>query len=179
MYRYNPTLGFIYLGIGFVILFIMFLAFKGVLRKCEDQSWMEDKLEEMNIPGKFIIGNSPVRDVLVYSSEECVYVVNKINKSVKQVRKEDILDIDLDIYVTERNVKRLVALTSTFDKRGTISSIIFRITTKEKTYEFDCYYNGNDGMGKYVHNVYDIVNDLKRYKLVLESEIKQLNNTNI
>lgn len=172
-------MGFVWLGVSAVAFFVLYLMYKGTQAQKQDQTWMEDKIKQMNIPNSFIIGNSLVKEVLVYSSNNYIYIFNKINKLVKQINKEDILGVELDIYTTEKNVKRLIALTSTFDKHTRVSSVVFRLITRDSTHEFDCYYEGKNAMGEYISNVYDMINDLKRYKLLLDEDIKQFNNANI
>lgn len=146
-------------------------------------NWYKDMLLKENIKDDIdeaiVLGFSNNNDFLIYTNRDYVYVVNIFKRVFEKVDKKDILNIDVQIYHSEKNVKRLVALTSTFDKSIIVSDITFKFMTRSKVYNVPCMISGRDNNGNVYRNRNTAVDDVRRIKLLIEDDILKLNNANI
>lgn len=149
----------------------------------DDINWFKNTMNKEGIDnnqeGVLVLGHSMVNDFVVYTNMDYIYCVNQFKKQFKKIYKKDILNMDVEVYKYEKNVKRLVALTSTFDKNVIIGDVVFKMVTRDATYNITCMKNGKDGYNRSFTNRTTPVDDASRIKLMIEDDIKNLKETNI
>ena len=165
--------------------YFMFLVNRDKVRK-ESKDWFEEKLKSLELEkdsSSFMLNNSTnnltARNFLIYTSSDVIYVVNKIYQSIVAINKADILSVELDVYSTEKNVRRLVALTSTYDKRVNLTGIELRITTTKVTHIIQCMVDGKDSNTIPVFDKRGLLDEVNRCKLIIERDIENLNKSKI
>lgn len=148
-----------------------------------DVQWFSDVMKQDNIDdekdGALVLGQSTINDFLLYTNREYVYFVNLRNRKLQKVYKKDVLNVEVEVYRYEKNVKRLVALTSTFDKNVIIGDVVLKITTRETTCNVFCMINGKDGANRVFTNRMIAVDDANRVKLMIEDDVKKIKEMNI
>ena len=169
----------IYFGIAILCVFWGLASNKKRKDINDGNEWFENILSAYKLKSDIstcIIGASDYNNFLIYSEGEFVYICNKINKFFKKISKEDILKVDVDVCSLEKNTKRLVALTSTFDIITLINSVFLKLVSLYETYNIAIMVNGMDGMGKTLINKNAALDDANRIKLILERDINNLIN---
>lgn len=133
------------------------------------KKWQVVKLTELglcndgksyNNSGLFLVNGS--YSFMIYTNDKKLYFFDT-TKLFTEIKLEDILDIKIDTITNTQNVKKLVALTSTYNSNS-VAYANFTIITKSINYT--AIYTVND------------VNDLNRCKLILQEDISKLNSTN-
>lgn len=183
--RLSPDLALsdiIFVFVFFAILGLM--AYLLFLKDKEEKnriSWFQEKIKELdidNINGAKVFFESNFYCFLIYTKSDFIYIVDKGSRRIEKVLKKDILDVDVDVYTSEKNTKRLIALTSTYDKSIRLDSIILKITTENGTYKIPCLLNGKDGNKVMALNKNSLIEEVNRIKLILEKDINKLNTKN-
>ncbi|MGL4802040.1 MAG: hypothetical protein ACRC18_07215 [Cetobacterium sp.] len=178
-----------------VILFILFIlcmvVFFSLLIQRDKvrhsgEDWFNNTLKSLELnkyENTFILNNSinnlTAENLLIYTSSDYIYVVNKIRQTVKKVSKSDILNVDLNIYTTQKNVKRLIALTSTYDNKVNVTGLELKITTRTETHVFLMIADGKNVDKVTMFDKPKLIDDANRCKLILEDDIKKLNSLKI
>jgi hypothetical protein len=107
--------------------------------------------------------------------EDYIYIVNKQECSMEQIKKVDILKIDTEVYTVEKNVKKLIALTETYSRNSFISSLALKIYTKYDTYNIWYILDGKIISPAYhSFNTSKIIDTINRHKLILEKDLENL-----
>ncbi|MGL4453545.1 MAG: hypothetical protein ACRDDY_19620 [Clostridium sp.] len=180
--------GFILTMVVLTIIAIMcfskgFSNIKDVNRINQDSGWYVGMLNKIDNEEEknscLTLGQSPINDYLVYTNSEHVYFVNQRNREFNKINKRDILNMEVEVYKYERNVKKLVALTSTFNKNVVIGDVVLKITTRQKVCNVYCMINGMDGFNRLFTNRMSPVDDANRIKLMIEDDVKNLKETNM
>lgn len=147
----------------------------------ENNEWLKRMIKENEIDENsqeiFTFAPSEFYDFMFYTNQDYIWIVNKYTKMFDKVMKKDILDVEVNVYSIEKNVKKLIALTSTYNKSTIVSDIDFKIVTKNKTYNIPCMRQGKDSFGR-ILNKQIALDDVNRYKLILEKDIKKINSLN-
>lgn len=180
----SSVLFFIVLFLGLGVFFYYLIQRDRVRFASED--WYKHTLKSLELDkyeNSFILNNSNnnlvAENILIYTSDEFVYIINKINRMVKKVNKCDILKVDLNIYSTEKNVKRLIALTSTYDKSVNVTGLELKLITRNETNVILMMANGRNVDNITLFNKAQLIDDANRCKLMIENDIEKLNNLNI
>ena len=111
----------------------------------------------------------------IYTNKEYIYLINKSVKSVNKIYKSKILKADVEVYSIEKNVKKLVALTSTYTKKTRIASVTIKIITNAITYNIPCIVNGKLANDQIIMDVVPIMDTINRCKLLLDRDTQELN----
>ena len=180
----SGVLFFIFLFLGIGIFFMVLIKRDRIRYSGED--WFKNTLQSLNLDkyeNTFILNNSTnnltAENLLVYTSDQFIYIINKFNKSVKKINKADILKIDLDIYTTQKNVKKLIALTATYDKKVNVTGLELKIITRNETNKLLMIANGKNVDNITIFDKAKLIDDANRCKLILEDDIEKLNSLKI
>lgn len=137
------------------------------------------KLNLLSIPdSKFeLYGNIGSNHAMLSTNNE-LYILNNECTGYDKINYLDILDVKMDLHVTERNTRRIIAFTSTYDRKSQINKIELKIITGYKTYTI--YYTpcANTPKGYYHGTLGDKINDTERFKLIIENEINKIKTNN-
>lgn len=156
---------------------IMYLFFRKTYRDIKNQrskndfdEWQKDKFSSIRLYDKSksewtmensISTVSGSHSFIAYTTENKLYYIDG-DKIFDEIEIKNILDIKVDVVVNTRNVKRLIALTSTYDAKSTSYAHLTIITKKRN----------------YIVNYLSDVNEVNRLKSIVERDIKELNSTN-
>lgn len=180
-------------GINMLVAIICF-AIAGIIFICtlqrdifraNSEKWYKGTIERLNLDNEDISvlnysnNNLTYRNMLIYTKDDFIYILNKGSRLEKKILKKDILDISLEIYSMEKNVKRLIALTSTFDKTTNIVGVEMKIITTEDTYTIPLVVNNRNADNIQFFNKKELIDNANRYKLLIERDIENIKNENI
>lgn len=173
--------------VGLIVVFIsviwIMINNKNKNLNTEGNEWIKERIKNEGLDDDkdnvLVLCNSNTKDFLIYTNRDYVYVVNKALKKFDKIYKKDILDIDVEVYRSEKNAKRLVALTSTFDKSVVVTDVLFKVTSRGSVYVVSCMANGRNGDNQIYQNRNSVIDEVKRVKFILEDDIKRMKETNI
>lgn len=94
----------------------------------------------------------------------------KNNGTIEKIKPENIFSIKIVLHVNERNTRRIIAFTSTYDKKVNIQAIDFKIATFDETYLIRYNIGENTPFGLPNENKLD---ETERFKAVLEKIINE------
>lgn len=99
---------------------------------------------------------------------------------INEINLNEILEIDINGIIKEKMTKRLIALTSTYDKSTKLDGAELKIITESESIsldytEKDAIFNRDFQMFRTKSNKIFNFDEVKRFKLLLEKDIKELN----
>lgn len=111
---------------------------------------------------KFSLKSSSNNNEVVYTTGKRLFYLEYPN-SVEEIRLEDVLQIDVEVLVTERNRQKIVALTTTFNNIQSINAVILKIITDSNIYQIGLDRNR------------EAIDKANQFKLTVERDLKTLN----
>lgn len=99
---------------------------------------------------------------LVYTNDQRLFYL-EVNKSINQINIANILRIDINCECIEKNVKRIIALTTTFDNIKSIVSCNIKIITD------------NEILNVEIDTDRDTIDKANQFKLLIDRELELLN----
>lgn len=141
--------------------------------KAENIQWKSQAFGDNNIRDEDIksafrstfIGT--ISNELLYTDDRRLFYFengysNTNNNKSEEIKLEDILNIDLECTISEKNRKRIVALTTTYDNIKSITDVKIKIITEEKIYTIN------------LDKTKESIEKATQFKLTLERELKAL-----
>lgn len=119
---------------------------------------------------------------LAYTNNDKLYLVSKSKNMLKELDFNDVLDVNVEYNIKEKNKMKLISIVPTFNKHTTLESCTLKLILDDGTHEF--YYKpGIPSDGGLQQNCItqqrdDVIESMERMKLLIEREIKNLNKTN-
>lgn len=167
------------LGIVFLLVVPLIIYLKNSVNKSINMTeWYKDQVRKLNLNNnKFKIYGDETQDYFIYK-DNFVFVLNNKLKTVRKIKLENILSVSVEVSTTEKNTKRVVALTTTYDKNIKVEGINFKIITTSNT--FNVYYTPNSFPPNdfKILNINEMLDESNRCKLILEKDIEKLNSLN-
>lgn len=167
------------LGIVFLLVVPLIIYLKNSVNKSINMTeWYKDQVRKLNLNNnKFKIYGDETQDYFIYK-DNFVFVLNNKLKTVRKIKLENILSVSVEVSTTEKNTKRVVALTTTYDKNIKVEGVNFKIITTSNT--FNVYYTPNSFPPNdfKILNINEMLDESNRCKLILEKDIEKLNSLN-
>lgn len=152
----------------FGAIYVIYLIQKGVEDK--NKKSRQSKIKKLNIPkGKMSIYGTIGSNHLVLSNNDELYLINKNEQFYDKVKTSQVLDMKINIHVNERNVRRIISWTPTFDRKTKIEKIEFKITTERKTYTIYYTLGTITPKGRYNGSMEEMIDYMNRCKLLIEN----------
>ena len=153
---------------GILCLIIAFFMGKRTINKIDDfTKWLNGIMKS-----KYGLSRSDIKiefeenlkKVLIYTKNNELFFGDYDKKSFKRIDIRRILKIEMDQDFSIKNVRRPVALTSTYDTKLTLHSTALKIITDYKTFEIQ------------IDATSEMLDKYERFKLTIENQIEFLNN---
>lgn len=146
-----------------IILFVISVMMCSSIAKKEDVDWLDVSFSENGIIDeniKFRLSNSLRKIQLIYTQDKRLFYVNIDTKTIEELIISDILNIDIECAFMEKNQRRVVALTTTYDNIKSLTEVTFKVITENKIY------NINLGVSK------EVIDRANQVKLILNKEMQ-------
>lgn len=129
----------------------------------------QSNLKKLNIPkGKMSIYGTIGGNHLVLMQDDSLYLINKNEQFYDKIKPSQVLDMKIDVHVQEKNVRRIISWTPTFDKKTKIDKVEFKIITDRKTYNIYYIPGTITPRGRYNGSVDEMIDYMNRCKLIIE-----------
>lgn len=108
----------------------------------KDKSWMKKVYEDNNIDDfkmEFILKSALAQypdKQLLYTKDKRLFCL-EMHKRAKQIELSSILKVDVECITMERNRKRIVALTTTYDNVKSVVGLNIKIITGREVYNIE------------------------------------------
>ncbi|MGL5764739.1 MAG: hypothetical protein ACRCX8_03765 [Sarcina sp.] len=169
--------------IFFIISVMMIVISIGMLKSRQNcKMWIEEQFKKYDISSnstKFILHGVDGYNLMTYTNENILYVFNGGIRAMEVIKLSDILSVETEIFSSEKNVKKLISLTSTYDKRVKIAEARFKITTHKDVYIVQYIPGRNILDTQLLKNIENKINQINRCKLILEYDIKKIKEKNL
>lgn len=164
------------LGIVSLLVVPLIIYLKYSSKKSDDMTeWYKDQVRKHSLDiNKFKIYGGETQDYFIYK-DNFVFVLNNKLKTIRKIKLKNILSVSVEISTTEKNIRRAVALTTTYDKNIKVEGINFKIITKSNT--FNIYYKPDSFPPSNFKklNINQMLDESNRCKLILEKDLEKLN----
>lgn len=194
--------GVIITGIG-VVLAMGIICF--VMSKFDDIKYADVKDEHTNKFNEDVLKYNLVKEnikenirfsmnegSIIYTNDNRLFVLkydksNALKFTIHEVKLEGILEMSIDIELLERNRRRVISLTPTFDSFKSIRDVIFTIITENEIYKmrlnvstgvFGSDYKIINETATYKPDFNISLDKMKRIKLLVERQIENLKKIN-
>lgn len=152
----------------FIVLFITWFIISSTTMKKEKENWMEISFNKNNIEQdkiKFLLKKSSedfINKQLLYTNDKRLFYL-ELNKRIKEIELNNILKIDVECVSKEKNQKRIIALTTTYDNIKSIVEVNLKIITEDEIYNIK------------LDTSKESIDKVNQFKLILDRELELLN----
>lgn len=147
----------------------------------ENNEWLKREFYKYNITTNNIkdkLQGMENGDYLIITKDKRLFIFNNYYKKSREIDLKSILKIDVNAKINEKNAMKVISLTPTFNRYTTVIGLEFKVITETETHIINCIDKGFHP-DKTPAKLYSIQKDnLERFKLLLEKEIKSLNTIN-
>ena len=171
-----------------VILFQFILAFLllggyYLIRKKEKKNIVDtsnstsERISKLQIPNeRFSLYGNIGSNHAILSDKDELFIISSDCSNYDKINYSDILDVKMDIHIEEKNSRRIIAFTSTYDKSVKINRVDLKIITGYKTYTIYYTPGANTPKGFYNGSLGNKIDDTERFKLLIESKMNKIVN---